>query len=542
MKAVMNKEKRRSAMATTKILVSDPLATQGIEILQSQEGFSVDMKVKLPPEELKKIIKDYDALIVRSGTKVTADILSNAKKLKIIGRAGVGIDNVDVAAASKQGIIVMNAPAGNTISTAEHTVSMILALSRNIPQAYASMKEGKWDRKKFMGTELYGKVLGIVGLGRIGAEVARRALSFKMKILGFDPYLSEDKARKMDIELVDFNKLLKNSDYITVHTPLTGETKHIISKDEIKQMKDGARVINCARGGIVDEEALNEGLESGKVGGAALDVYEKEPPTDSPLVKRSNVITTPHLGASTEEAQVNVAIDIAESVRDAILDKGIRNAINVPSVDSETLKNLQPYFTIGEKIGLLQSQLTDGNVNKVKVKYIGDVTGYDVTPITMSIVKGLLTPILHETSNYMNALLFAKNRGIEVTEAKTSEIMDFANAIAVTVETNKGKNLVMGSLFTKTDPRIIRINNFYVDLVPKGHLIYISNRDLPGVVGAIGTILGQNKINIAGMTFGRIRPGGDAITVLNIDNKPSDEVMKKLKKTKNINDVRTMKL
>ncbi|MBN1871122.1 MAG: phosphoglycerate dehydrogenase [Candidatus Omnitrophica bacterium] len=526
----------------TRILVSDPLAEQGIKILEAQKDFAVEMKVKLPPEELKKIIKDYDALIVRSATKVTADIISSADRLKIIGRAGVGIDNVDVEAASKRGIIVMNAPAGNTISTAEHTVSMILALSRNIPQAYSSMKEGKWDRKTFMGTELYGKTLGIVGLGRIGAEVAKRALSFKMKILGFDPYLSEEKAKKMDIELVDFNTLIKNSDYITVHTPLTSETKHIISKEEIKQMKKGVKIINCARGGIIDEEALNEGLESGNVGGAALDVYEKEPPTDSPLVKRPNVITTPHLGASTEEAQVNVAIDIAESVRDAMLDKGIRNAVNVPSVDAETLKNLQPYFNLGEKIGLLQSQLTEGNVNKVKVKYIGDVTEYDVTPITMSIVKGLLTPILHETINYMNALLIAKTRGIEVTESKTSEIMDFANAIAVTVETSKGKNLVMGSLFTKTDPRIIRINNFYVDLVPKGHLIYISNRDLPGVVGAIGTILGENKINIAGMTFGRIQPGGDAITVLNIDNKPDDDLIKKLKKTKNIKDVKTMKL
>lgn len=529
-------------MAVTKILISDPLAEEGIKILEEEKSFKVDVKTKLPPEELKKIIKDYNALIVRSGTKVTSDIISNADNLKVIGRAGVGIDNVDVGAASKKGIIVMNAPAGNTISTAEHTMSMILALSRNIPQAYVSMREGKWDRKKFMGTELYNKVLGIIGLGRIGAEVAKRALSFKMKVIGCDPYLSEEKAKKMDVELADIKTLLKKSDYITVHTPLTSETKHVIGKDEFGIMKDGARIINCARGGIIDEKALEEALTSGKVAGAALDVYEKEPPTESPLLKRDNVVMTPHLGASTEEAQVNVAIDVAEAVRDAMLNRGVRNALNVPSVDSETLKNLKPYLNLAEKIGLLQSQLAEGSVNKVKVKYIGDVTGYDITPITMAIVKGLLTPILQETINYMNALLIAKTRGIEVSESKTTEVMDFANAIAVTVETSKGKNLVMGSLFTKTDPRIIRINNFYVDLVPKGHLVYISNKDLPGVVGEIGTILGKSNINIAGMTFGRIKPGGDAITVLNIDNEPGPEVVKKLSKANNINEIKVMRL
>jgi len=525
-----------------RILISDPLAEEGIKILEKEKEFTVDVKPKLPPAELKKAIQDYDALIVRSETKVTSDIIASATKLKIIGRAGVGLDNVDVDAASKKGIIVMNAPAGNTISTAEHTMSLILALSRNIPQAYMSMREGKWDRKRFMGTELYNKVLGVIGLGRIGTEVAKRALSFKMKVLAYDPYLSEEKARKMDVELADIKTLLEQSDYITVHAPFTSETKHIIGKNEFAIMKKGVRIINCARGGIIDEKALNEALESGKVAGAALDVYENEPPIDSPLIKRENVVTTPHIGASTEEAQINVAIDIAESVRDAMLNKGIRNAVNVPSVDPETLKNLQPYLNLAEKIGLLQTQLTDGNVHRVKVKYIGDVTEYDITPMTMAIVKGLLSPILQETINYMNALLVAKNRGIEVTESKTSEIIDFANAIAVTVETNKGKNLVMGSLFTKTDPRIIRINNFYVDLVPKGHMIYISNKDLPGVVGSIGMILGKSNINIAGMTFGRIKPGGDAITVLNIDSRPSPEIIQKLRKTENITDVKAMEL
>jgi len=529
-------------MPKIKILISDPLAKEGVAILEKEKGFKVDVRPKLPPPELKSAIKDYDALIVRSGTKVTADIISASERLKVIGRAGVGLDNVDVEAASKKGIIVMNAPAGNTISTAEHTISMILAMSRNIPQAYISMREGKWDRKKFMGTEVYGKTLGVVGLGRIGAEVTKRALSFKMKVLAYDPYLSSDKAKKMDVELADLKTLFKNSDYITVHTPLTEETRHIIGRDEFKMMKDGVKIVNCARGGIVDEKALDEALEEGKVSAAALDVYEKEPPQTSSLLKRPNVITTPHLGASTEEAQVNVAIDMAQAVRDAMLNAGIRNAVNVPSVDSESLKNLRPYLDLAEKIGLLQSQLTTSQVNKVKVKYIGDVAEYDVAPITMACLKGLLSPILQESINYMNALLIAKNRGIEVTESKTSEIMDFANAIAVTVETDKGKNLVMGSMFTKTDPRIIRINNFYVDLVPKGHLIYISNKDLPGVVGDIGTILGKSNINIAGMTFGRIKSGGDAITVLNIDNDAGADALKKLRQTKNINDVKAMEL
>lgn len=529
-------------MPLIKILISDPLSEEGVKILEKEKEFKVDIKHKLPPEELKKIIGGYNALIVRSETKVTADIISAADNLKIIGRAGVGLDNVDVDAASKKGIIVMNAPAGNTISTAEHTMSMILALSRNIPQANISMREGKWDRKKFMGTELYNKVLGVVGLGRIGTEVTKRALSFKMKVVVYDPYLSEERARKLEVELADLAAVLKQSDYITVHTPLTNETKHLIGEKEFKMMKKGVRVVNCARGGIIDEKALLAALESGLVAGAALDVYEKEPPADSPLVKMPNVVATPHLGASTEEAQVAVSIDIAESIKDALLNKGIRNAINVPSIDSEMMKNLQPYLSLAEKIGLLHTQLAEGHVHKVKVKYIGDVTEYDITPITMALVKGLLSPVLQETINYMNALLIAKNRGIEVAESKTTEILDFANAIAVTVETEKGSNLVMGSLFTRTDPRIIRINNFYVDLVPRGHMVYISNKDVPGVVGEIGTILGQNNINIAGMTFGRINPGGDAITVLNIDNAPNEEVVKKLQRAMNINDVKVIEL
>ncbi len=529
-------------MARIKILVSDPLAPEGLEVLEKEKSFTVDVKPKLPPEELKKAIVNYDALIIRSGTKVTADIIGGAKRLRMIGRAGVGLDNVDIDAASKKGIVVMNAPAGNTISTAEQTMSLILALSRNIAQANMSLRQGKWERKKFMGTELYGKNLGIIGLGRIGLAVARRAQSFRMKIYGYDPYLSPEQAKKLDIELTDLKTIYRHADYITVHTPLTDETRHLIDARAFRKMKKGVRIINCARGGIVDEKALAVALGKGQVAGAALDVFEKEPPQENSLITRDNVVATPHLGASTEEAQVNVAIDVAEAVRDALLGRGMRNTVNVPPVDSDMLKKMQPYIVLAEKIGMLQAQLAEGHIKEVKVKYVGDVTDYDTAPVTMALVKGLLTPILQETINYMNALLIAKGRGIEVSETKTSEIMDFANAIVVTVETDKGSNLVMGSLFTKTDPRIIRINNFYVDLVPKGNLIYISNKDLPGVVGDIGSILGKAGINIAGMTFGRIKAGGDAITVLNIDCKPGEKVMSRLKKARHINAVMAVKL
>ncbi len=358
-----------------KILVSDPLSEEGLEILKKEKSFQVDVKTKLTPEELKKIIKDYDALIVRSGTKVTKEIIQAADNLKVVGRAGVGVDNVDVDAASQKGVIVMNTPEGNTISTAEHTMSLIMALSRNIPQACFSLKhEKKWDRKSFTGVELYTKVLGIVGLGRVGREVAKRCLSFGMKILAYDPFLPAQKAKEMDVELVALDKLFAESDYITLHVPLTDETRHIISEKEIAKMKKGVRIINCARGGIVDEKALAEAIKSGKVAGAALDVFEEEPPVSSPLMELGNVITTPHLGASTEEAQTNVAIDIARQVSDVLLGRGVRNAVNMPAVEPETYKLLEPYISLAEKLGSLQAQLATGPITRINIKYHGDIT------------------------------------------------------------------------------------------------------------------------------------------------------------------------
>ena len=525
-----------------KILISDPLAEEGIDILKKQKGFKVDIKPKLLPDELKKIIGDYTALIVRSQTKVTKDIMKHAKKLKFIGRAGVGLDNIDVDEASKRGIIVMNAPGGNAISTAEHTMSLILSLSRNIPQANVSLKKGEWQRKKFMGVELYGKVLGIIGLGRIGTEVATRALSFKMKVIAHDPFLIPEKAKSLGIESVKLDYLLKQSDYITVHTPLTDETYHIIGERSFRKMKKGVRLINCARGGIVDEKALAKAIAKGIVAGAALDVYEKEPPGQAEVVKMDKVITTPHLGASTEEAQVNVAIDMANAIKDALNHEGIRNAINVPSIEPELMKIIEPYLNLAEKIGSMHAQLVEGYINKVKIRYVGDIVKHNLNHMTRSIVKGMLEPVLEESINYVNALVIARERGIRIHEEKTKEIEDFANLILVEVETHKMRSAIMGTLFTKIDPRIVKINEFYVDVVPEGHMLVIYNQDKPGIVGQIGTILGKNKINIAGMNFGRMKKSGSAITVLNVDSAVPKSVLDKIKKAEYIKEVRYIKL
>ena len=525
-----------------KILISDSLSKEAVDILEKEKEFKVDVNTKLTPEELKKIIKDYDALLVRSGTKVTKDVIEKADRMKIIGRAGVGLDNVDVGAASKKGIIVVNTPGGNTISTAEHTFSMMLALSRNIPQADLSMKKGEWERKKFMGVELYGKTLGIVGLGRIGTEVAKRALSFEMRVLAFDPYLSFEKAKDLRIEPVDLKTLLEEADYITVHTPLTEDTKHIISDKEFGMMKKSVRILNCARGGIIDEEALVKAIEAGKVAGAALDVYEDEPPKGSKLLKLDKVVLTPHLGASTEEAQVNVAIDIANTVRDALLGRGIKNAVNAPCVDPEVYKVIDPYLKLAENMGSIQAQIAEGHIKRVKIQYTGDILKYDLSPFTVSIIKGMLTPILQETVNFVNSLVIAKERGINIIETKTAEAQDFASLITVEVETDKITSLLTGTLFTKVDPRLVKLNEFYVDSEPKGPMLFISNKDVPGIIGTIGTILGKNGVNIAAMSFGRNEKGGKAVSILNVDSIVPKDVLDEIRRAKNIYEVKLVKL
>ena len=526
-----------------KILVSDPLAEEGLKILKDIKEFSVDIKTGLKPEELKKIIKDYDAIIVRSATKVTREVIQAAEKLRVIGRAGVGLDNVDLATATERGIVVMNAPAGNTISTCEHTMSMLIALARSIPQANTSVKQGEWKRSKFMGIELYKKTLGIIGLGRIGAEVAKRALSFGMKVIAFDPYLSSEVGKGLGVEMVELESLLKNSDFITVHTPLTENTRHVISDKEFALMKDGVRIINCARGGIIDEKALIKAIQQGKVAGASLDVFEKEPPSsDYELLKSDNVITTPHLGASTEEAQVNVAVEIAECVCDYLLGRGIRNAANYPQIEPEVYKILAPYINLAQALGNFSSQLTEGRPKVVSIQYSGGISQHDVAPITMSLMKGFLTPILEESVNFVNACSLAEARGIKIKETRLSSEEEFVNLISVKINTDKEARQICATLSPNRQPRIVKVDDFYVELSPQGYLIVIKNWDKPGIIGNLGTLLGKHNINIAGMTFGRKEPGGEAISVLNVDSPIPSDLLDKIAKIENVLTVKLIKL
>lgn len=526
-----------------KILISDKLANEGVEILKNVKEFTVDCKYGLKPEELKSIIKNYDALIVRSATQVTAEIIEAAGQLKVIGRAGVGLDNVDLPAATKKGIVAMNTPAGNTTSTAEHTISLILALSRNIPQACASIKAGKWERSKFEGVELYGKTLGVVGLGRIGSTVAKFAKSFGMKVIVFDPYLSMEAASKLGVQMVEFQTLIAEADYITIHIPKTAETSSLIGDKEFEKMKKTVRLVNCARGGIIDEQALIRALETKKIAGCALDVYEVEPPDfASQLFKFDNCICTPHLGASTSEAQVNVAVEIAESVRDALLGKGIINAANFPSVNAEAYKILEPYINLATRIGKFAGQLVQGRVSEVKISYSGIVTQYKVAPVTLSAIYGILSPIMGDTVNFINAIDLAKERAINVQEIISSTEEEFVNCIKLELKSDKETFSVWGTLSGNKKPRVVKINDVYVEAVPEGYIIFIHNNDKPGLVGAIGTILGQMKVNIAAISLGREAQSGVAISVVNVDNAVSEETQEKLRSTKDILFVKVLKV
>lgn len=526
-----------------KILISDKLANEGVEILQAVKEFSVDCKFGIKPEELKAIIKDYDALIIRSGTEVTADIIEAADKLRVIGRAGVGLDNVDLPAATRKGIVAMNTPAGNTTSTAEHTMSLILSLSRNIPQACASLKSGKWERNKFSGVELHGKTLGIIGLGRIGSTVAGMAKAFGMKILAYDPYLSVEVAAKLGVEVSEVENLIKSSDYITVHIPKSVETKNMISDKEFAVMKKNARVINCARGGIIDEQALARALEQNRIAGCALDVFEEEPPAaDHPLLKFANCVVTPHLGASTSEAQVNVAIEIAQTVRDALLGRGIVNAANFPSVSAEEYRVLSPYINLAERMGKFAGQLMSGRIVEIKMTYVGVVTKYKVTPLTMALTYGTLYPILGDSVNMINALDVARERGINVEGVQSNKDEEFVNLIKVEIKTDKEPLSVWGTLTSNNQPRIVKINDVYVETVPQGQMILIHNNDRPGIVGALGTILAQDHINIASITLGREEAGGRAISVVNVDGEVAESTMEKIRQTKDILFVKLLKV
>jgi len=525
-----------------RILVSDRIADKGIEKLRSIQRFSVDVMPDISHEELMRRIGDYDALVVRSRTRVTREVIEAGSNLKVIGRAGVGVDNIDVDAATSRGIIVLNAPEGNTISAAEHTIAMMMALARNIPQAHQALKSRIWKREAFMGTELYDKTLGLIGLGRIGREVAKRASAMHMRVVAYDPFLAPESGEGIGVALSSLSDVLSGADFLTIHCPLTRETRHLIGDREFAMMKDGVRLVNCARGGIVDEEALYKAILSGKVAGAALDVFEEEPPLKSPLLDLDCVIVTPHLGASTEEAQVNVAVNIAEQVAHALLGEPFRNAVNVPFIRPEAMAAVKPYMPLAEKLGRLATQLCGAGIRTLRVTYGGAIAEHDTRPLTATLLKGLLSPIMTIDVNFVNAPFLSRERGIKVVEAKDMAVEDFTSLITVEVTTDGKSTTVAGTLFGTNDPRIVRIDEYHVDAIASGHLLVIPHIDKPGVIGPVGMVLGRNGINIASMHVGRKDIGGRALMLLGVDSPVPQHVLREILNVDGVADVKPVEL
>lgn len=517
-----------------RVLVSDKLAPEGLRVLQDAAAtgsISFDSRPGLSPADLIAAIGEYDALIVRSGTTVTAEVIAAATRLRAIGRAGIGVDNIDVGAATRRGIAVMNTPGGNNVTTAEHAISMMLALARSIPQATASMRAGKWEKSKFTGSEISGKILGLVGIGNIGKLVAERGRGLKMKVIAHDPFITEERAAEIGVELAPLDEVLARADFVSLHVPLTPDTRNLLGPTQLRNMKKGARLINCARGGIVNEAALAEALSSGHLAGAALDVFEEEPPRpDSPLLSLENVICTPHLGAATEEAQVNVAVAVAEQVVDFLVRDVTRNAVNVPSVSAELLEVLRPYLKLGEKLGALQAQLLEQAPTEVKVEYGGEVATVDVQPVTVAVLHGLLDRLLESsTVNYVNARELARERGIKITESRTAQTGGYVNQVKVSVRTADKESEVVGAVFGREVVRLVRVDRFHLEAVPEGRILMLHNRDVPGVVGAVGTLLGEAKVNIAGLELGREAVGGIALSLVHVDDEVPQAVLGRLR-------------
>ena len=521
-----------------KVLVSDLLSQRGLDVLTESGDFEVDVLLDLSYEELLDRIADYNALLIRSATKVTAAVIDAATQLKVIGRAGVGVDNIDVQAATRNGILVVNTPTGNTIAAAEHTIAMLLALARNIVPAGISLRNKTWQRNDFIGVELYGKTFGAIGLGRIGREVTKRVQAFGMQVIAYDPYISANAAEAIGIRLVDRDTLFQESDYISVHTHLNAETYHSIGTPEFALMKPSCRLINCARGGIIDENALYHALKAGELAGAALDVFENEPATDTPLLDLENVLALPHLGASTSEAQEHVAIEVAQQVRNALHGQPVANAVNQPKIDPRTLDILGPYLELAEKIGSFHAQIVEGQISAIKIHYNGTLfQKEDVTPITVALQKGLLAPVLANV-NYVNAPFLIKQRGISITETKSESGANFANSIAITVTTDTGEAVLEGTAFGKKDIRIVRIDQLHINVRPNGYILLIYNSDQPGMIGLMGTILGEHNINIADMTVGRSRLWELAVTLINVDSPVPRHVLQTIASQKKIDFVK----
>ena len=516
-------------MSRFKVLVADPISPRGVEELRADAALDISIQTGLKEDQLISIIGEYSALVVRSETKVNARVIEAATNLKVVGRAGVGVDNVDVEAATKRGIIVMNTPGGNTISTAEHAFSLMVSIARNIPQADASVKAGKWERKAFLGVELYNKTLAVLGMGRIGTEVARRAMAFGMRVLAYDPYLSASRARSLQVELVEkLDDILPRADFITLHMPLTPETRHMLNAESLARARKGVRIINSARGGLIDEVALAAALQSGQVAGVALDVFEEEPPPpDFPLRRFPNVVLTPHLGASTAEAQEGVGIEVAQQIRAALLDGEIRNAVNMPNIDAKTLAIIGPHLELGEKLGRFLSQIARRRCDGLNINFSGKINDVDTTAVTRAILKGFLQQAGGADVNIVNAPAFAQTLGLKVTESRESALGDFTELIELTAAGESGWVSVAGTFFGHT-ARIVKINGRHVEAKPEGVVFLLENRDRPGIVGHVGTMFGKHGVNIAGMSLSRNQVGGQALTVLNLDSVPGPDLVTEL--------------
>ncbi|HTP50191.1 MAG TPA: phosphoglycerate dehydrogenase [Anaeromyxobacteraceae bacterium] len=525
-----------------RVLVADELSPEGIEILR-RAGLEVDVRAGMKPEELEGVVGDYDAIAVRSASKITARVLEKASRLKVVGRAGVGVDNVDLDAATRRGVVVMNTPGGSAVTVAELTLAMMLALSRHIAQATASVKAGKWEKKRFQGHELAGKTLGVVGIGNIGSVVVDRARAMKMRVIAYDPFVSPESAGELGVELVSLDDIWRQADVVSLHVPLTDKTRNLVNAGTLAHMKRGALLVNCARGGLVDEQALAAALASGQIGGAALDVFEKEPVSaDHPLLKLDGFICTPHLGASTEEAQAAVAVAIAEQLAAYLTQGEVRNAVNVPAMSQEALRRFGPYLTLAGKLGSLAAQVAPGGAREVKVEFAGELAESPQRPITAQVLKGLLSHFEDAPVNEVSAPAMARERGIAVREERTPGSKDYVSLLTVSVRGQGGEAVVAGTVFGKQDPRIVRVNQFRLEAVPQGQIILCENDDAPGVVGNIGSTLGAAGVNIALISLSRDESRTAAVSLLNVDSAPGPDVLEKLRKLPHVRQVRHIAL
>lgn len=522
---------------TIKVLISDKLSPQAAGIF-TRRGIEVDTKVGMSPEELAACIGDYDGLAIRSATKVTPDILKAAKRLKVVGRAGIGVDNVNIPAATASGVVVMNTPFGNSVTTAEHALSMMMACARQIPQANASTHAGKWEKTRFMGVELYGKTLGLIGCGNIGSIVADRAQGLKMKVAAYDPYLSADRAKELNIEKCELDVLLGKADFITLHTPLNDATRNILNEQSLAKTKKGVFIINCARGGLVDEAALKAAIESGHVGGAALDVFDEEPATNNQLFGMEKVICTPHLGASTSEAQENVALQVAEQMADYLVDGTVTNAVNMPSVSAEDAVKLGPYIRLAEQLGSFAGQITETGLNTIEIEYSGTAAKLNTKPLTAVALKGLLEPLVSSV-NMVNAPAIAKERKITVREITTEKTANYQSLIRITVTTDKRSRSVAGTLFAK-EPRIVELHGTSLEATISPIMLYVNNEDKPGLIGGLGKLLGDADVNIANFHLGRNEERSDAVALVEVDSQIDKALEKKICDLPSVKQVRVL--